>query len=117
LDLNILAGVSMLVGIALAAYANGIEQVATVLAQMSTNRYNAEAKNKFDLSFVVEEEEGGRLSAVCASEGIFTQGRDKKDLENNIRDAVKLHFAELPEYEINVNLQFVTERESLLVIA
>jgi predicted RNase H-like HicB family nuclease len=61
---------------------------------MSTNRYNAEAKNKFDLNFVVEEEEDG-LSAVCASEGIFTQGRDAEDLANNVRDAVKLHFEDL----------------------
>lgn len=46
------------------------------------------------LIFIVEEAQEGGYTARALGESIFTEGETLKELEDNIRDAVRCHFDE-----------------------
>jgi hypothetical protein len=76
---------------------------------------------RIELDFFIESQEGG-FSASCFSHGIFTQGRNKDDLQGNIQDAVRLHFDDFDfgdsdEIKFSIRLLFVGNQESMLVTA
>ena len=47
-----------------------------------------------ELLFLVEEDPEGGYTARAAGESIFTQADDLESLRENIRDAVRCHFAD-----------------------
>ncbi len=61
-----------------------------------------------EIIFVVEEAPEGGYTARALGASIFTEGDDVKDLETQVRDAVRCHFEEeeLPKV---IRLHFVRE--------
>jgi hypothetical protein len=60
-----------------------------------------------ELVFAVSEEEDGTLVAAGIGEEIFTQGADMNELEANIAEAVRTHFAGEYYHDFKVRLDKV----------
>jgi len=66
-----------------------------------------------EIIFVVEEAPEGGYTAHALGVSIFTEADDRKDLENQVRDAVRCHFEE-QELPRIIRLHFV--REEVIVV-
>lgn len=66
-----------------------------------------------ELIFIIEEAQEGGYTARALGESVFTEGDTLKELEDNIRDAVRCHFD--PGFEPKViRLHFI--REELITL-
>lgn len=66
-----------------------------------------------ELIFIVEEAQEGGYTARALGESIFTEGESLKELEDNVRDAVRCHFDPGGEPKV-IRLHFI--REELITL-
>ncbi len=66
-----------------------------------------------ELIFIVEDAQEGGYTARVLGESIFAEGESLKELEDNIRDAVRCHFDPGREPKV-IRLHFI--REELITL-
>ena len=80
---------------------------------ISQIRCRSERRNMNEVIFIVEEAQEGGYTARALGESIFNEGESPKELEDNVRDAVRCHFDPGREPKV-IRLHFV--REELITL-
>lgn len=60
---------------------------------------------QFRADFEVIKDKDGFLCAADKKQMIFTDGKNKEELEENIKDAVECYF-EVPHTEVDINIKY-----------
>jgi predicted RNase H-like HicB family nuclease len=67
-------------------------------------RVDTPIMKKYRANFTVTKDRNGVLCAADMNQGIFTDGKNKEDLINNIREAVEVHFDVDSYSEVDINI-------------